>query len=226
MVQENQIHIFSPSCVSSSHMLNNPSATITRSTHSQVSMRDQSIPSGYLTTSASCSGGVAQLCSAGLTPEHTNMIYSQVGAGGSHHLKQQQQQQRDHLDMIECSYAATSMPAFQRQLNVNASTEFDNYSQVLSDDYDEEEVMNYGDIDVTNRHLHHHHHPHSCGAASRCQHSADIASLPYSLKTSTQHGAILASSNAAAGHVYANTSQQSSDNSLKNMYRAVEYKKG
>jgi len=186
-------------------MLNNPSASITRSTHSQVSIREHSIPSGYLTTSASCSGGVAQLCGG----EH-NMIYSQVS-------------KRDEMGG-ECHYGApsSSMPTFQRQLNANMSTEFDNYSQVLSDDYEEEgscEVMNYGDIDVTSHphHLHHHN--------SRCQH-ADASSLPYSLKTSTQHGSILASSNAAGGHLYANASSQASDLPLKNMYRAVEYKKG
>lgn len=227
-------------------MLNNPS--MTRSTHSQVSIREQSIPSGYLTTSASCSGGVAQLCSSGGggASEH-NMIYSQVGGSTNKRCVM------SDLDMIDCQYgggaganATSSMPAFQRQLNVNTSAEFDNYSQVLSDDYDEEEVMNYGDIDVTNQHHHHYHHQqthvaHGCSGSgpSRYQH-ADALSLPYSLKTSTQHGSILASSNTAAGagagasaggaggHVYANTSQQSggSDNSLKNMYRAVEYKKG
>lgn len=224
-------------------MLNNPS--MTRSTHSQVSIREQSIPSGYLTTSASCSGGVAQLCSSGGgavgvggASEH-NMIYSQVGSTNKRCGMQ------SDLDMIDCQYGGgvngtSSMPAFQRQLNVNTSAEFDNYSQVLSDDYDEEEVMNYGDIDVTNQHHHQYHHQHThvtqgCSGSgpSRYQH-ADALSLPYSLKTSTQHGSILASSNTAAaaggvgGHVYANTSQQSggSDNSLKNMYRAVEYKKG
>lgn len=199
-----------------------------RSTHSQVSIREHSIPSGYLTTSASCSGGMA---------DQHNMIYSQVSKRDE--LQQQQQLAASEQYHYASGAASSSVPTFQRQLTANTSTEFDNYSQVLSDDYEEDAVaagycdmMNYGDIDVTSHHHHHHthHHPqqHMNGQNGRYSNAADTTSLPYSLKTSTQHGSIVASSQPATGtgHLYSNASQHASDNSLKNMYRAVEYKKG
>lgn len=165
--------------------------------------------------------------------EH-NMIYSQVNNNS-----------RRGDDMLEYTTGTSgSMPTYQRQLNVNTSTEFDNYSQVLSDDYEEEEMscdaMNYGDIDVTNQftHLHHpHHHAlysrsgHAV-AAARCYQNLDAMttgpitdSPPYSLKTNTQHGQILACSNAAPGNLYSAAGCHK-DYSNKNMYRAVEYTKG
>lgn len=271
-------------------MLNNPSSSITRSTHSQVSIREHSIPSGYLTTSASCGSHMGQqqqvLCAGplalhgsgggGCIGDH-QMIYSQVnnnnmngsmrrmtmgvgggcgGGGGGHGGGE---------DVLEYTTTTTgrSMPTYHRQLNANTSTEFDNYSQVLSDDDDDEdggcggggsgeyglgddEAMNYGDIDVTNQFSHiHHRHPlaHSHHNQHHHQHydhryqNIDADSLAYSLKTNTQHGSILASSSAAAaatgtaGHLYATPTnnafqQPSSSSDHKNMYRAVEYKKG
>lgn len=171
---------------------------------------NSTMPSAYLTTSASASDD---------SVEHKNMIYSHVNKRSF----------VDELDMTR-QYGVggvSSLPTFQCQLNANTSTEFDNYSQVLSDEYEEDEmaateVMNYGDIDVTSYPHNQYCHQNSKNCdSSRYQNIDSGSSMPYSLKTNTQHGSIVAGSN-AYGHAYSN--DQQSD--LKNMYRAVEYQKG
>ncbi len=86
--------------------------------------------------------------------------------------------------------------------------EFDNYSQVLSDD-DVDAAMAYGDIDVmTSQHTRHH-----------SGHQQVLVNEPFALKTSNQLGSILAGQNHSKEYMH-------QENCHKNMYRAVEYSKG
>lgn len=113
------------------------------------------------------------------------------------------------------TFGSSHYPIQVRQLNYN-SNEFDNYSQVLTDDNDGSCAMSYGDIDVT-----------SHQKRDKCQQIiSDTNSLPFSLKTNTQHGSILAGSNGAGNHLYSHQQQNMQQDALKNMYRAVEYTKG
>lgn len=108
-----------------------------------------------------------------------------------------------------------------RQSNYNTNVnEFDNYSQVLTEESsfagNASALMNYGDVDIKetfhqgfNESLYH------GSAKPNIAVDLNTISYPYSMKTNTQHGSIIASA-AGASHV---------SDSVKNMYRAVEYTK-
>jgi hypothetical protein len=177
--------MMSQSCLNSSSQI--ITAPITR-THSQISVRASSLP-------VSENYGI-YLNSSQENRYNSEYIYSKVG------------RENHNATMMAREIMTERMPTY-------INNEFDNYSQVITDDdnYSAQIVINQTEQDIN--HKHHHYHYDSSENSAQIHRLSDSGSFPLTIKTNTQLGSIATS---------AGVLTHSSD-TYGNSFRIVEFTK-